>query len=431
MSSIDLKLKIKENAIYWLLLFFCAWLPFQFALNPTAGIDLASARVFISLLFIFLLTKSGIKKLLIDFDNTTKLILIFTLLAFFSISYSQNIAWSLRKILFILSILPAYFIALSVFRNKIYHKKIIASLVTGATLLAVISLVQFFSQFIFGIESVYSFLANNVTPFFLGNSFSKTVLAYPSWLVNSGGVTYMRAVGTFPDPHMLSYYMGLTLPWAITLAITSKVRYKWFYFAALLLLFADIATFTRGGYIALIASSVSVLPLVNRSTAKKIFLSISIIFVLFFAVPHNPVSNRLVSSFDSHEGSNQARLSNWEQALEIIKNNPLGVGIGMYPLAVNPSADYRQPIYAHNLYLDIAAELGIPALIVFILILMSAFSSFWVAAKKDALYIAGVASISLFSVHSLVESPLYSVHILPVFFILLALAVSIKRYETN
>ena len=419
-----------ENILYFSLLFFCLFLPFQFALNPAPGFDLAIVRVFIPLLFAFwLFLKIKRKETLIINDRITKLIIAFLFLSLISTIFSQNYFWSLRKILFLFSIAPIYLISVSAFKDKNSYKLIAATLSIGATLLAIIGIIQFISQFIFGIDAVYAFLAKNITPFFIGNTFSKAVLAYPSWLVNSQGTTYMRAVAVFPDPHMLSYYFGLIIPWTIMLAINSKNKFGWFFYSAVILITADILTFTRGGYIALIAASITILPLVNKYTAIKIVCASSLLFVLFLAVPHNPVSNRLTSSFDVEEGSNQARLSNWQQAILIIKENPLGVGIGMYSLAVNPTADYRQPIYAHNAYLDIAAELGIPAAILFVAILLSAFSIFWKSARKEPFFIAGVASITVFSIHSLVESPLYSVHILPLFFIILAMASIAKKYE--
>jgi putative inorganic carbon (HCO3(-)) transporter len=178
----------------------------------------------------------------------------------------------------------------------------------------------------------------------------------------------------------------------------------------------------------LIAAAFVVLPLVSLTTAKKIIAGAGIIAILFAFAPHNPVASRLASSFDVQEGSNQGRLSNWQQAFNVISKNPFGVGIGAYSLAVNPSASYREPIYAHNLYLDIAAELGIPAALIFTIILFITFKRFWIMSKKQPFFIAGVASISIFAIHSLVENPMYSVHVLPVFLIILALSAPI-RYE--
>jgi len=417
--------------LYWALVLFCFLLPFQFALNPTQGIDLAIVRVIVPLMFLgwlFLILKNKLNLAVVK-NKITYLLGIFIFLAIFSLSFSHNFSWSLRKLAFLLSLAPIYFIAVSILRTKYSQRSIIISLVGGATLISIFGIIQFALQFIFGIDAVYSFLAQNIAPFFLGNSFSKAVLAYPSWLVNSGGTTYMRAFANFPDPHMFSYYIGLLIPWSIALWATTASHKKVFFTSSVLLILVDVLTFTRGSYIALIASVIIILPLVSKSVAKKLLLGAVFFIFLFIIVPHNPVTGRFMSSFDAQEGSNSARILNWQQALAIIKNHPLGVGIGMYSLAIDPNADYREPIYAHNLYLDIAAELGIAAAIVFVLILFLAGKNFWQAAKIQPFFAAGVASVTIFSVHSLVEDPLYSVHILPLILIMIALSATLNQYE--
>ena len=71
------------------------------------------------------------------------------------------------------------------------------------------------------------------------------------------------------------------------------------------------------------------------------------------------------SIFDLKEGSNVGRLEMWKKSAEVALDNPFsGVGIGNYPLEVKASADYREPITAHNTYLDIASETGIISLLV-------------------------------------------------------------------
>lgn len=417
---------------YYIFIIICTFLPFQFALNPAPGIDLAIIRIIVPILFLIWLVFVLKNKLpLIEKNKITYFFTAFLLLAIFSLYFSHNLSWSLRKLFFLLSLAPIYFVAVSVFREKSKQRMAIIALVIGAAAVALIGIMQFVSQFFFGIDTVYSFLAEHTAPFFLGNSFSKAVLAYPSWLVNSGGITYMRAIAIFPDPHMLSYYLGMLAPWSIVLWATTTSHKKLFFFSSLLIITADIFTFTRGSYIALIMAALVILPLVSRSVIKKLIAGIFIFICLFALVPHNPVAGRFMSSFDMQEGSNQARLSNWQQALSIISDHPFGVGIGMYSLAIDPIADYREPIYAHNLYLDITAELGIPAVFVFALLLFFVFKIFWETARRNIFFVAGVASITVFVVHSLVESPLYSVHVLPLFLIIIALGSATLSYEKN
>jgi O-antigen ligase len=417
-----------DSFFYALFLIFCALLPFQFALNPVSGIDLAVVRVYLPLLLLGYTFFVAKKDFLVIFKNKLSVtIIIFLLFTSFSLFFSHNLSWSLRKIGFLYSLFPAYFLALCLLTTPIRKRLAIIALVLGASILALLGISQFILQFIFGINTIYAFMATYCAPFFLGHSFSQAVLTYPSWLVNSNGITYMRASAIFPDPHMFSYYLGMLIPWSLALWATSTHYKKLFFSSALLLLFADIFSFTRGGYIALIAGAVIALPFVSRKVANKIVLGICIIIFLFFIAPHNPVASRLTSSFDPLEGSNQGRLNNWQQALVIIKNNPLGVGVGSYSLAVKPTAQYREPIYAHNVYLDIASELGIQTVALFIFLLYTASRNFFLLSKNTPFFLAGISSLTIFSVHSLVENPMYSVHVLPLFLIILAL--SATAYE--
>ncbi len=405
----------------------CFALPLQFALNPTANIDLAIIRVAILILFIFLLFYVSKKKFLSQIKNSsTYSILAFLFLAIFSLLFSHNLEWSLRKLAFLFSIFPIYFIALALTTTPERKRKTIVALVFGATIVAIFSLIQFSLQFWLGIDSVYDFLAKSIMPFFIGHNFSQEVLAYPSWLVNNGGITYMRAFAPFPDPHMLSFYMGMLLPWSIALWATSKVHKKLFLISSLLLLICDIATFTRGGYIALILSAILILPVLSRKNAWKLFIAISLLIIIFFVAPKSlfikPVAERMSSTFNVNEGSNKERIAIWQEAFPILIKHPLGVGIGLYPLEIDSSATYRTPIYTHNVYLDIAVELGIFATLAFILLLITTIGKFYELSKNNSFYTAGIASIFIFSIHSMVENPLYSVHVLPLLLIIVAIS---------
>ena len=83
-------------------------------------------------------------------------------------------------------------------------------------------------------------------------------------------------------------------------------------------------------------------------------------FVLIFIFNSNIITQRLVSSFNLKEGSNVERYKNWVQAADMIRDYPLGgVGLGNYARAVDPTAENRSSIYAHNLFLDIELILTI------------------------------------------------------------------------
>jgi O-antigen ligase len=412
--------------LYILLLLFCLYIPLQLALNASEGFDLASGRVFALLLGILWLFKSLTqKKLFIPNRIQSLLLLSFLFLSAFSFIFAQNIDWAYRKLLFLLSFIPLYFIVADIAQIKERARKIIKFLVYGAGLISLLGILQFSLQFFIGIDETLSLWQKIIAPF-LGNSFSQSVFQYPSWLVGVADSTYMRAIAFFPDPHMFSLYLGMLLPFSIALYATSK-RNRFLVISANILV-ADILTFSRGGYLGLLAGLIFALfifrnKLIGSFSLKKfIALNIFILLIATGIMIPNPASDRLFSSFDASEGSNMERFKNWNQSLEVIKKNPLGVGIGNYSLEIKPSADYREPIYSHNTYLDIAAETGIISALIFIWMIIISVLSFIKLGNKNKFHLAGAISLTIFSVHSIFETPLYSIHILPLLLIIFALS---------
>jgi len=454
--------------LYKILLFFCLYLPFQLALNPAEGIDLASGRAVILFLFLFWVVW-GLKnkKIIIAPRIQTLLIISFLFLSAFSLMVSQNLEWSLRKLFFLLSIFPLYFIISGIEFSSGKIKKIIQCLVWGAGLAGLLGIFQFLIQFFLGIKKTFEFWAAVITPF-LGDAFAQAVLENPSWLVNIGGQNFLRATAFFPDPHMFSFYLNMAFFLALGLCFTKFKNKKTYLFLAGIILLADLLTFSRGGYIGLLAGIIfsawlfrkklwmdykkalklkchsgkfwsksgKIYPESTRQKSESInfckkpaiILAIVILLGLIIAIP-NPIGKRLISSFDLNEGSNQGRIETWKNSIEVVKNNPvLGVGLGGYSLEIKPSANYREPIYSHNIYLDIAAETGILNSLIWAGIILAAVSSF-LKKRKNAddlkyIYIAMAAGLTAFSVHSFFETALFSARVLPLVIILVALSAS-------
>jgi O-antigen ligase len=263
---------------------------------------------------------------------------------------------------------------------------------------------------------------------FLGKSFSEAVLKNPSWLVNISGRTILRATSIFPDPHMFSFYLGMLLPVALILFIKSKAQK---YFVSFIILgVADALAFSRGGYLGILAGLIFLGIFFWQKLGVRYKIASTLLFILIaatFLVP-GPISERFFSSFNTREGSNQGRLETWKQAIEVIERHPvMGVGIGNYPLEIKPSAGYREPIYAHNTYFDIAAETGILNALVWLALLVWAIVSFIKKSKKNIVNLALASSLVMFSVHSLVETAIYS----PVVLTLLAVILGLSDEDKN
>lgn len=409
--------------IYKIFLFLCFFLPFQVALNPTEGIDLASIRVFILLLFFLCLTE-GLKKRKLELPHNiqTGLLVSFLFLIAFSAFVAQNSSWSLRKLIFLFSIFPIYFVSVYLISDTKKITLAIKSLVWGGFLAAILGLVQFFSQFIFGLKGIYKFWASYMMIPFLGESFSHAVLQNSSWLVNISGKTYLRATATFPDPHMFSFFLGILSALSFSLVLTE--RKKVFYIiTTLVLLVCNLLTFSRGGYLGIVAGLVFILIFfwgkINVKI-KMLFIAGCIAMGILCIIP-NPISERYLSIFNLKEGSNKERIEIWQKTLKIIENKPiLGVGIGNYPLQIKPTAEYREPYYAHNTYLDIAVETGIINAIIWLSFLIFSGWTFFKKAKQNLLFLGPAVGIIVFATHSLVETAIYSPVVLTLFLILIS-----------
>ncbi|HFC77006.1 MAG TPA: O-antigen ligase family protein [Candidatus Moranbacteria bacterium] len=427
-----------------LLFLFFLYLPFQIALNPMEGIDLASIRVIITIIFLlWILQGLKNKKIIIPFNLVTALIFSFLFLDIFSLFFATNIEWGIRKLLFIFSIFPLYFVIASLSsQRKGFLFTILKFLVWGAGISALIGFFQFISQFFFGITKTYSLWTKIIVPF-LGKSFSEAVLNNSSWLVNIAGHTFLRATAFFPDPHMFSFYLGITAPLALSLHLFKHSTSNYFGFLFLIIVLVDFLTFSRGGYLGLLfglsffaffylkqknysffQQSIKQ-SFAHKNIINKTFLSsglISILIFLFFIIP-NPATQRLFSSFNLSEGSNIGRLEMWRQSLNIIKKNPvLGVGLGNYASTIKPSAIYREPIYSHNTYLDIAVETGILNAFIWIAILILSINNFIrrFIKTKNLIYLGLASGLVVFTIHSIFDTAIFSVHILPLIMLIIA-----------
>ncbi|MFA6436851.1 MAG: O-antigen ligase family protein [Candidatus Paceibacterota bacterium] len=440
------------------LLFFFFFLPFQFALNPAPGIDLSIARLFIVLAFFVWLIKGLIKNgVKISHNYITWGLLIFLSFGLLSFIKAEETGWAIRKFLVFLSIFPLYFLVSSVFQKKDFSK-LSLSLIISSTIVGFLGILQFLSQFILGPDAVFNFWSKYLARFFLGESFGQAVVANPSWWVNIGGHTLLRATSVFPDPHMLSFFLGMILPLFIPLIIKKRQSLKlpWLYgFMASIVFVALILTFSRGGYIGLLVSGLWLLfylfsNRLNEFGKKQkiglVFIACILLLIIFF-VPS--VKERLFSSLNFEEGSVAGRLEIWHQAFSVwLKNFWLGVGIGNYSYYLNPLYEYRLPVYAHNTYLDIAVEMGIFGLIAWLSVFVYTFYKLiklqWLKVENfqpkagrpwDERFkvqsAALIASLMYFSAHALFDTPIYSPQILPLLIIILGLtSIMITKEKT-
>lgn len=406
-------------------------LPFQVALSPVPGIDLPYTRLLAPLLVVSCLV-AGLseKRMRVPFSAVAAFLLSFLFLSILSVLWASDQPRALRRASFLLTYLPLFVVYATVFGE--YPERLLGlfrPLVIGAGMAAGIGIIEFLSQFIFGVPSIFRFWTSSVLPIVLGSSFAASVAQYPSLLVNVGGATVLRASAFFPDPHMAAFFFGLVFPFAALLFFEERTfgRKVGFGFIAFLILVADVLTFSRGGYVGLAFGALSVLAgyaRVDETFRRRVVMPIVLASFLIGSIAlFGPVRERVFSVFSMDDGSNSGRMEIYSVAVRKIAEAPWGYGLANYPLAVKPTAEFREPIYAHDLYLDIATESGVIGAMSFLLVGVFAFGSLRRSEAPAAL--AASVSLWIFFGHSLFETPLYSVHILPVLLFVLALSSSL------
>lgn len=399
-------------------------LPFQFALNAGDDIDLAAVRILIPALFLMWLIRGLAKKnIWISNQPQTWFLLAFLFLALASLFGGLDFSKGARKALYLLSIFPVYFVASDLVRNSELRLNAVRAIWAGGTLAAAVALAQFSLPFFLGIDKTLE-LWKRLAGFFWGNSFGKLIVENPSWLVNVSGDTWMRAFGFFPDPHVFSFFASLCFFAGLGYFAWERNKSRKIIAGAgeIVMLISIVLSFSRGAYLGLISGGLFLLVvLIFRSSHRLKAAIVGFVFAAaLFAAFSGNLRSRLYSTFNLREGSNVERMENWRQGLEITKDHPLlGVGLGNYSSQIDPASGNRSSIYAHNLFLDIAAETGILNGIFFVSIIL--FSIWRNVRNKNVIGLGMAAGFTGFFVHGIFDTPIWSPQVMAVFLAMLAI----------
>jgi O-Antigen ligase len=180
------------------------------------------------------------------------------------------------------------------------------------------------------------------------------------------------------DGNAFSTSAVLFMPFGLLMAFHAEgKRERWLYRGAMgISLLGVTLCASRGGFVALVVAS---LVLVARSKHAFKNLTIGTIVLLppLLILPMSPLA-RLVRPSLNDDTSAEARLIAWKAGLNMITAHPiLGVGIGNFkPLMPKYSASDRAfdtQSMAHNTYVELSAELGIPALFVFLAMALTSY----------------------------------------------------------
>lgn len=204
--------------------------------------------------------------------------------------------------------------------------------------------------------------------------------------------------------------------------------------AFFLLVYGTMLTRSRGAILTLLLGlAVLMGGVLRRAPLRAITTVLTLVFCAYAGAEltlQGNLTERIGTLADS-AGAGAERWLIWRQSWELLWRSPWwGAGIGLYPLVWAP---YRHPddgsagYFAHNDYLQLWIEAGLPALLLFLTMLVSVAWIFvrlvWQKALSNEIRIevAGLfAGMTAIAAHALIEFPFYIAPILVVYGLMLA-----------
>ena len=180
----------------------------------------------------------------------------------------------------------------------------------------------------------------------------------PGWIV--GDANYFSSTAIFAI--MLAFYFMQG----------RRPRWEKAYCIVCLLLTILAVTFcaSRGGFLGLAAAALFLVWHTKRRARNLVLISVLVI-PLSLALTVSPLHRFLDPSADY--GSTQFHLEAWKAGLRMIEAHPIaGIGLGNFkplmPSYMAPGTYINVDTVAHNMFIEVAAELGLPALVIFLAI---------------------------------------------------------------
>ena len=188
-----------------------------------------------------------------------------------------------------------------------------------------------------------------------------------------------RVCGFFGNPNLFAIFLLLTTPLALwwifdQKRVVGRIFFSIVYASQVLCL---ILTWSRGAWLGWMLSATLFLTLCNRRTLSTLLALCTCGFGLVFYLPEN-VLRRFGSIASTTDSSAHYRLNTWRGVLRMLREHPFGIGSGesafrtVFPyFAVSGT---ETVMHAHQVFLEVAVEIGVVGLILFVLVLWGIFA---------------------------------------------------------
>ncbi len=203
------------------------------------------------------------------------------------------------------------------------------------------------------------------------------ILAFVGIIAPSLKAGRVYASGTY-DPNDMALALVLALPLMYYMAERYAGWKKLLLIGGMFLtLLIIIKTGSRGGFLALVSAAAAVFFEKGLSfTLKRIPIIAVVVMVMLTIAPQQQIE-RLTHMFDKDYNTTAkgGREEIWKRGVNLMLHNPIvGIGIGQFTVA-NGKMEGGTWNTAHNSYIQIGAELGLPGIALFIMLIRKSFLS--------------------------------------------------------
>ena len=208
--------------------------------------------------------------------------------------------------------------------------------------------------------------AGSIVAFVAVREYMANVRTAPQW----------RVFGPFQTPNILAAYLCLTIPLTLSL-ISRKMNQDTRMLAIIGWLLQVAAVVLTGSRFGVVAASLGVFVWLVYMTISKLWnrevtlrvLQALVLAIVIAVLCTAPLRNRVGSApaADAKEHSGQFRVMTWKGTMNLIKAHPLfGTGAGCYVYGYPKTAITGFTRSAHQGYMQVASELGIPGLLLWL-----------------------------------------------------------------
>ena len=238
-----------------------------------------------------------------------------------------------------------------------------------------------------------------------------------------------RVYSTLDNPNVLGEYLILTIPLAAALLLYTKRPLSRFLYGAvnIVMLLCLMYTWSRGAWVGVVLA----LGFFLLQKDRRFLIPCLAVLLLMPSVLPASILHRLTSIGNMQDTSTAYRVSVWQGSIRIIRDYGFlgGIGLGsdaflkIYPQYALNGAEYA--LHSHNFYLQWIVDMGWGGIVVYFVLIITAFSCILRAKKhSDPKKIAAIAmsgGLCGYLFHGMAENLWYNYRMVLVFFIYLAL----------